>query len=260
MLDFHNHLMPAVDDGAADIDEARHGLVTLAEHGVTTIITTPHIRASLTLRRADLDRYLSRLDHAYDMLATLVATEFPSLRLDRGVEMMLDVPAPVLEDPRLRLAGSSFVLVEFPFMNIPPHSTLPIRELTASGISPVIAHPERYANMATNLDLIESWTGAGAFIQVNSGSLVGQYGNAARRIAWQLLEEGKAHYLSSDYHSRGRCPVKASASALEERGAAETLHALTVMNPARILRSEKPAAPSPVKEAETGFWRKVFRA
>ena len=59
MLDFHNHLMPGVDDGAADLDESRSGLSTMAGQGVTTIITTPHIRGSMTTRPAELEQYLS---------------------------------------------------------------------------------------------------------------------------------------------------------------------------------------------------------
>src|SRR6476659_5556123 len=118
MIDFHNHLMPGVDDAASDIDESRSGLAVMREQGITTIITTPHLRASLTDRPRDLERYLGDLDRAFDQLATLAATEFPELRLERGVELMLDTPAPAMGDLRLHLAGSTFVLMEFPHMSI----------------------------------------------------------------------------------------------------------------------------------------------
>ena len=75
MLDFHNHLMPGVDDGARDIDESRSGLATMAEQGITTIVTTPHIRGSMTHRPRDLDRYLGELDAAFESLSTLAAAD-----------------------------------------------------------------------------------------------------------------------------------------------------------------------------------------
>jgi protein-tyrosine phosphatase len=260
MIDFHSHLMPGVDDGAADLDESRSGLAAMREQGITTIITTPHIRASMTDRPRELEQYMSALDAAFDQLATLAATEFPDLRVERGVEMMLDTPQPSMGDLRLHLAGTIFVLMEFPYMTIPPNSSMAVRELRGRGVIPIVAHPERYSNMASNVDLIESWKDAGAYIQVNAGSFVGQYGNTARRLAWGILERGMADYLCSDYHSRGRLSVRACSAALLERGGAAQLRMLTLTNPQRMLRSEVPLPVEPLEEVQLGFWKKVFRS
>jgi protein-tyrosine phosphatase len=258
MLDLHSHLMPGVDDGAADLDEARAGLTTMAEQGIRIIITTPHLRASQTHRSEELYRYLQRLDTAFAQLQELTASEFPQLRVERGVEMMLDVPSPMLIDERMHLAGTRFVLVEFPFMSIPPNSTLPLREVRSGGIIPIVAHPERYANMSTNLDLIESWKDAGAFIQINSGSLIGQYGSTAKKLVWEILEQGWADYMSSDYHARGRCSIRAAGTALAGRGGAAQLKSLTETNPLRLLNGESPVPVEPLEEVQLKFWKKVF--
>jgi len=231
----------------------------MQEQGIRAIITTPHIRASQTARDEDLSPYLARLDSSFAKLKELVAEEFAGLKLDRGVEMMLDIPNPRLADARLRLAGSSFILVEFPFMNIPPNSTNALRQIRTAGCEPVVAHPERYANMAGNIPLLEDWREAGGWIQVNSGSLVGQYGSTARRLAWYIVERGWADYLSSDYHSRGRCLVRQCVVELEQRGGKEQLQLMTLTNPKRMLRSEKPLAVPPLEEVQLGFWKKLFR-
>ena len=259
MIDFHSHLMPGVDDGAADIDEARSGLAVMREQGITTIITTPHIQASLTEKPRELERYFGELDRAFEALGTLAAAEFPDLRIERGVELMLDTPQPAMGDLRLHLAGTSFVLMEFPYMTIPPNSAMAVRQLRGRGVVPIVAHPERYANIATNVDLIESWRDAGAYIQVNAGSFVGQYGSTARRIVWQIVERGFADYICSDYHSRGRCSVRACSAALLERAGGGQLRAMTVTNPQRLLRSEPPLPVEPLEEVQLGFWRKVFK-
>jgi protein-tyrosine phosphatase len=143
-------------------------------------------------------------------------------------------------------------------MNVPPNSTIAIREVRAAGVTPIIAHPERYSNMSTNLDLIESWRDAGALIQINAGSLVGQYGANAKRIVWHILANGWADYLSSDYHSRGRCPVTQCAAAMKERGGAAQLRLLTYTNPQRMLRSEHPIAADPLEDTQFSLWKKIF--
>ncbi len=258
MLDFHNHLMPAVDDGAGDISESRAGLETLRNQGIREVITTPHLRGSLTLRPRDLAGFLGILDEAWESLVTLAAEEFPDLRVERGVELMLDVPNPKLDDPRLRLAGTSYVLVEFPAFTVPPHSTLAIRDLRQNGWTPIIAHPERYSNMPGSYDLVADWRDAGALIQVNSGSILGYYGPAAKRLAWTILEAGYVDYLSSDYHSRGKCAVAECAVLMKSKGGVALHRSLTDTNPRRLLRDE---GPLPVPSFETGvspFWRRVL--
>lgn len=258
MLDFHSHLMPAVDDGATDLDESRTGIETLRSQGVTTIITTPHLRGSMTTRPAELASFLDVLDEAWDQLLTLAHSEFAEVRLERGVELMLDVPHPVLDDARVRLAGTPFALVEFPYMSVPPNSTLAIRNLVNAGWTPVVAHPERYANMLPNYGLIESWREAGARIQVNSGSLIGYYGATPRRVAWAILRDGLAHYLSSDYHSRGKCPVHASAEYMKGRGGEAIHRLLTTTNPERLLAGRQPLPIPPYIPDELPVWKRVL--
>ena len=158
----------------------------------------------------------------------------------------------------MRLARTSFVLIEFPFMSIPPHSIPAIRNLAESGWVPVIAHPERYRNMPGNHDIVEQWRDAGARIQVNSGSLIGQYGTAARTIAWELLRRGCADYLCSDYHSRGKCTVRDAVTALEKRGAAPQAQALMTTNPERLLRNEMPLPVEPLDEEPAPGWKRLL--
>ncbi len=258
MMDFHNHLMPAVDDGASDLDESREGLETLRSQGIETIITTPHLRGSMTTRTAELEGFLGVLDEAWEQLTNLARSEFSEIRLERGVELMLDVPQPVLADSRVRLAGTSFALVEFPFMSIPPNSTLAIRDLVQAGWNPIVAHPERYANMFPNYGLIESWREAGARIQVNSGSLVGFYGQSPKKLAWAILRDGLADYLSSDYHSRGKCSVAAAASYMTARGGESTHRLLTTTNPERLLAGKAPLPVPPFIPDEIPVWKRVL--
>ena len=256
MLDFHNHLMPGVDDGAADIDESRAGLKAMVADGITGIITTPHVAASL-VDRGMLGRYLEKVEVGWVALQELAAAEFPRLKIARGFEVMLDVPHPNMDNPLLRLAGTSFILFEFPFMNIPPNSTHALRELRDAGWMPILAHPERYVNMESNLPLIEQWRDAGAYMQVNAGSILGQYGARAKKLAWSILESGHADYMCSDYHSRGKCSVSSAITEMKSRGMEVQVEAL-IWNAKRVVRGEKPMPVEPFVFREKSLLRKVF--
>ena len=44
MIDLHNHLLPAIDDGAKVVDETVEFLRILARDGVTDVTATPHMK------------------------------------------------------------------------------------------------------------------------------------------------------------------------------------------------------------------------
>ena len=249
--------MPGVDDGAANIGESRSGLKAMVADGITEIIATPHVTASLALGDG-LEGYLNHIAEAWNKLRSLVAAEFPEVALYRGFEVALDVPHPKLDNPLLRLAGTDFVLVEFPFMNIPPNSAYALRELTDAGLVPIIAHPERYGNMEENMGLIDDWRDSGAYLQMNAGSLLGTYGSRAHRISWFLLEEGKTEYLCSDYHSRGRCSVGAARAAISAKGLAGQL-AILDENARRIVKGDRPDRLQPVVGEPFPRWKRLLR-
>jgi protein-tyrosine phosphatase len=258
MIDFHSHLVPGVDDGAADLEQTRAALEAMRAEGVRALITTPHLKGSLTERPEKFADYLSTLDAAWEQMRELANAEFPDLRVERGVEVMLDTPSPDLSDSRVRLAGTSFVLVEFPFMNVPPNCTAAVFELKMKGWTPVIAHPERYGNLDESLQEIEEWRRVGAYLQVNCGSLLGRYGGEAQAFAWRLLRRGWVDYLSSDYHARGRCAIAESRAKLVEKGGEEQARLLMEINPERLLAGQPPEPVPPLEREKLPFWRRLL--
>lgn len=257
MIDFHSHLIPGVDDGANDLDETRAALAAMREQGVRTVVTTPHLRGTLTVRPEGLAAFLAQVDEAWERVRELGAAEFPEMRLERGMEVMLDIPDPDLSEPRVRLAGTRFVLVEFPFMSIPPNVRKVLFNVKMAGWLQVIAHPERYGNLEASLEETDDWRRAGAFLQLNSGSLVGRYGKREREVAWDLLKRGAASYLSSDYHARGRCSAQEARAEVERAGGAELARLLTETNPERLLAGQPPLDVPPLDEPRS-FWGRLF--
>ena len=256
MIDLHSHLVPGVDDGAATLDESRAALARMRDDGVRGLVTTPHLNASITEHPERLATLLGRLDRGWEELQALARDEFPGVRVERGVELMLDSPRPVLDDPRLRLAGTRFVLVEFPFQGIPPGAARVLFDMKVAGWMPVLAHPERYAQVGPDLAGPEEWRRVGALLQVNWGSLAGRYGKGPQDLAWALLERGWVDYLSSDHHARGRLGVRTGREMLLARGGEAQLRLLSEENPARLLNGEAPL-PVPPLAPRPSLWRRL---
>jgi protein-tyrosine phosphatase len=260
IVDFHSHLIPAVDDGAPDVRHALDALRAFAAQGVTTCLTTPHFDGSLTKMPDALETRLREIDVGWERLRQAVAQEKGLPTLARGTEVMLDDPDPDLSDVRLRLAGGPFVLCEFPAMRIPPNAEWAIQNLRTRGWRPIIAHPERYRNHDDRLSALLRCREAGAFLQVNAGALFGQHGDRAMAIARVLLEQGWADYIASDYHARGAPATARGLAVLAERGASAQARLLTEENPARILAGEDPLPVPPVPPAgKRSWWARIFR-
>lgn len=258
LVDIHNHLVPGVDDGARDVADVLDSVERMTRLGIRKIITTPHLDGSLTQDDEKIEARLAEVDAAFDEAAEAVGARFPEVEFRRGHEVMLDVPDVSFDDPRMRLAGTSFVLVEWPRLQLPPGTVPVLERIVAAGYRPIVAHPERYIGLDRELELAQRWREAGAYLQVNYGSLDGRYGAEARTTAFRLLRRGWADYMASDFHGRSERKIyeKEARARLLELGGVEALVHLALTNPGRIFRDEAPL-PVPPLPPEQGFWARI---
>lgn len=258
LVDIHSHLVPGVDDGARDVEAVVESIERMTRHGIRRVITTPHLDGSLSLDPARLEQRLQEVTDAWHRAAQAIGEHFPEVEYRRGHEVRLDVPNVDLSDDRMRLAGTSFVLVEWPRLRLPPGTVPVLQRILDAGIRPVIAHPERYSGIERALHVAQQWRDVGAHLQVNYGSLAGRFGPEAQATGFRLLRRGWVDYLASDFHGHARLKLYKSEAwaALEELDAEEALTYLCLTNPARIL-SDEPPLPVPPLRAERGFWTKL---
>ena len=251
--DFHSHLFPGVDDGSRHLRDSLEGIGRMVENGVERIITTPHLRASLTRDPEQFAVAMSVMDEAWGAVWKAAKEAHPQLDFRRGHEVMLDVPDPDLSDRRLHLGGTHFILVEWPRLHIPPGTVEVLGRLKASGLTPVVAHPERYVGVDKGLEILRAWRDVGACLQGNYGSLVGRYGPTARMLIMQMLEEGLLDYLASDFHGRPEYTlyIQNGRDELERLGGDQQLEVLGKTNPARLFRGEPPFPVPPLKVERT---------
>jgi protein-tyrosine phosphatase len=103
-------------------------------------------------------------------------------------------------DPRaLRLGDLPFVLVDCPFVGWRDEIGPFMDHVSARGLRPILAHPERNDLIQHRLELLEPWRRR-AFLQVNASSLLGVHGERAQATATQLVARGWAAFIASDGH------------------------------------------------------------
>jgi protein-tyrosine phosphatase len=241
MVDFHNHVIPGVDDGASDEAETRRALDAFAAEGVGRVIATPHVRLFAPGQGSVPDR-LAEIDAGWTRLETCTRPDMP---VRRGAELRLDTADPDLTDDRLRLGGTRFALVEYPYFTIPPRSDRVLALLVRRGWAPIVAHPERYSGFDDALDVVRQWRAAGACLQINAGSFLGRYGERARQLAFALLRQGLADYIASDYHARSAPRLADALALLVRSGAGAQVELLARTNPSRLWEDQSPVAVPP---------------
>jgi protein-tyrosine phosphatase len=263
LIDLHSHVLPGVDDGAQDLDEALVALRELERQGVQRVIATPHFRASLLERPARAEARLRLFDAAFDELSRALADSDLTVELGRACEFKLDAPVADVSDPRLRLEGTRYALVEFGSFQLPPFAGNQLQAVRNAGWVPVLAHPERYFGIETALESVARWVSEGLLLQVNARSLAGGYGPTPRQVAAELLAHGWVTCVASDYHARAlpewpaALELLRTGRSIDERGAVvgpeaaidprlETwVHQLVFENARLLLADEAPTALEP---------------
>lgn len=187
--DRHSHILFGVDDGVATLEESLKVLEIEEKAGFTDVWCTPHIMEDLPNLTKDLKKRFAELQQAYK----------GNLRLHLAAEFMLDS----LFEERLQAGDlltmeDNTVLVETSTWNPPPglHDTL--RSLQVAGYRPLLAHPERYRYL-DNAGY-ETLIKLGVHFQLNLASLVGYYGDTAKKKAHWLLEKGCYTEVGTDCH------------------------------------------------------------
>jgi protein-tyrosine phosphatase len=197
VIDLHSHILPAVDDGPATLAESLEIARRAAADGVSVIAATPHVRDDYPTRPATMERLVAELQAA-------IRQEGIAIEVRPGAEIAIDWLGRLSDDDLLRfgLGGSAhYLLVEFPYAGWPLSLHDWVFRLVTRGITPVIAHPERNADVQANPEELRPLVDAGALVQVTAASLDGRVGRPSRAAAGELIERGLVHLLASDAHT-----------------------------------------------------------
>lgn len=198
--DIHSHILPGMDDGCKTIDEAIKVLTSSYEQGITKICATPHYYPV-----ESVDEFLTRRNAAarelFDVLRQL---DKPMPEICLGAEVAYRPGICYQEDlNKLCIGNSQYMLLEMPMYKWGDEVVRTLRGISnVRGISPIIAHIERYLPMQDK-QVLERVLDQEVLVQMNAARLLHF---TSRGQAKRLLNNGTVHLLGSDCHNNSSRP------------------------------------------------------
>ena len=221
------HILPGIDDGAADSDEALGMLEVAYRDGIRHIVATPHFTPSgdrdtggaatdISARRNSTDMIRERVNE----LREVASENNLDINVYPGSEVLLHPEIPSIYDTGsiCTINETRYVLVEFPLQDIPGYAGNVLYQLQLKGLVPIIAHPERCLKVVDNPGILRDLIERGMLAQVSACSLTGGYGRRIKKITLKLIGEGLVQFVASDAHNiRHRAPELSKAAGIVEK-------------------------------------------
>lgn len=207
MIDLHCHILPGVDDGSADEEESCAMARLAVESGVTDIAATPHCNAP--------DPFYNYADSAlharFARLRQRLEREQIPLRIHEGMEVFTTPELPrLLDEGRLlTLSGTRYLLIEFAFGESEWFFDEMLAAVRARGLTPVLAHPERYTCVQDEPRLLRRWRGRGPYCRRTRAASSVCSAAGGRRGALGARRRC-LHLIASDAHSPYRRTTRMS--------------------------------------------------
>lgn len=235
MIDIHSHLLFGLDEGAKNINETLEIARFLSDNGINKVVGTPHIIPGLYNNTRE--SILARLEEVNNA----IERENLKIQILAGAEYYLDyIFYKKLSSTESLITlnnGGRYILVEFSMAGIPNFAKEMAFKIKANGLSPVLAHPERYATIIQKPEYAAELEQMGYIIQINLGSLNGGYGSQVKKTAEKLISEGLVYCVALDIHSleQARACVEKGIPELKRIAGEEGLKNLLEVNPAQLI-------------------------
>jgi protein-tyrosine phosphatase len=243
VIDLHAHVLPGIDDGPDDEEDALALVEEAAAQGIRVIAATPHLRHDFPGVRP------AALEASCAALQARVPAEW-GIRIVSGGEA--DLTWALASDPeRLRLASyrgrGTDLLVETPYGELTAGFEVGLHELRARGYRVLLAHPELNPTLQKHPERLQALTAEGVLVQITATSLLHEARRSRRAgLARALVRDGLAHVIASDAHSgRGWRPSRLAdgVAAAHELAGARAQWMVTVAPAAILAGTPLPPAP-----------------
>ena len=200
MIDIHTHILPGIDDGAADKKESAALVEALKKQGASLLVLTPHFYSD----RESLSDFAERRAKALKDMPRVSGIEYRT-----ASETYLSEALFVYDSlDALCIQNTGVLLLELPYgKNWEPRIFRQIDRLMGKfGIKPVIAHAERYEAVRKHKkEIFRELLDIGCLLQFNADSLLL---GSSRFETRKLLRDGWGFVLGSDCHNMTSRPPR----------------------------------------------------
>lgn len=199
MIDTHCHILWGVDDAATKKSESLDMIRLAQADGIDTIVATSHIKYPI------YPNTVATLQAALDDLQTAIEAEGIKIEVVLGAENFVNYESiGLLEQGKFVTYNNAgaYMLVEFAWTkNMKDNPTKFLQQILAKGITPVVAHPERYEWVHEDYTLIKKWRDMGCLMQINRTSVLSlDRIKQANLFAQRMLEDDLVDMIATDAH------------------------------------------------------------
>ena len=235
MIDFHSHILPNIDDGSTSIGETINLIEEASKVGFTGIISTSHY----------IQGYYEFDCYERNQLLDIVQNKMQSgnLELYLGSEIYFssEIIDLIKDKKASTINNTRYLLFELPMNTKPLFVKELVYELIQNGYRPIIAHPERYSYVQDEINYVRELANLGTLFQANYGSVLGMYGNDAKKTLKKLLKDDLISFLGSDVHRTGQIypKIPKELKKINKIVSTEKLEKLTTLNAQKVLNDEE---------------------
>lgn len=200
MLDIHSHILYGVDDGPSNLETSLEMLKIAAEDGTKIIAATPHFY------RGYYDNDARSILERVEELKMIAKDNDIDIEIIPGQEVYMDKRTikEYKNGSILTLNNTKYILVETDMTNMPKETLDIIYELRILGLTPILAHPERYGYINEKPTLINDFIKEGCLFQITAGSILGLFGKKVQKTSELFIEHGLCNFIASDAHTTNR--------------------------------------------------------
>lgn len=231
MIDFHTHILPAVDDGSPNAQISVTLLKELKNQGVKKVLLTPHFYAYAS----SAEIFAERRETSKEELLLELKKEPVDIELYLGCEVLYFEELWRVESLKdFSIRGTEYILVEMPFAPWSENMVRGVEKLIGKGLTPIMAHFERYIKYKGNWEKLYEMVEMGALLQMNC-----KYINdfKTRRRAIKFIKSGAVFAIGTDCHNLvGRAPDYSKAVDILKRKLSEVEFKQLLSRPNSILK------------------------
>ena len=199
-VDVHAHILPNLDDGAADIEQSVSIIKKMYAMGYRKIIATPHVM------RGYYDNAPEDILQAVHILKSVLKRRNIAVEIEAAAEYYLeDELFKLIERKEILTFGGDkkYLLFEASFITHPSDVLESALKMKQAGYTPVLAHPERYINL-NDLEVLNRLAFDGVLFQVNIGSLSGYYSKQIQEFAEMLVSQKLVAFFGTNCHNEAQ--------------------------------------------------------